>query len=289
MDTEKLRTLLLVVEKKNITEAAEESAYTPSGISRMIASLESSCGFPLLVRKHEGVEPTEGCRKLLPQIREILYHESLLSQTAGEILGLSVGTVSIGSAYSDIFPELKHCIDAFKEMYPGITIRVTSGFSTDLCDELSERRLDLAIVSRREGKWTWIPLEKSPMMAWVPADSDYASLDSFPLKLLETAPYIEIYSGIDTDNKRILAKGGITPNIQMEAKDSYTAFAMAEAGLGIALNEEKNCVFQSDKVKIIPVSPLSEVEVGIAVAPDLSPAARSFLSFLQEERGRVDG
>lgn len=58
-------------------------------------------------------------------------------------------------------------------------------------------------------------------------------------------PYIEIYSGIDTDNKRILAANNIKPNISMYAKDSYTAFAMVEAGLGIALNEEKNCVFKS--------------------------------------------
>jgi DNA-binding transcriptional LysR family regulator len=79
MDTEKLRTLFLVIENKNITEAAQKSGFTPSGISRMIASLESYYGFPLLIRKHEGVEPTESCLALLPQMREILYHESLLT------------------------------------------------------------------------------------------------------------------------------------------------------------------------------------------------------------------
>jgi DNA-binding transcriptional LysR family regulator len=31
MDTEKLRTLLLVIENKNITEAAQKSGFTPVG------------------------------------------------------------------------------------------------------------------------------------------------------------------------------------------------------------------------------------------------------------------
>lgn len=285
MDTEKLRILLLAIACRSITEAAQESNYTPSAVSRMIAYLESYYGFPLLIRKHEGVEPTEACQSLLPEIRKILYHEALLRQNAGEIQGISVGTVSIGSAYSKYFPVLKNVMTAFNHTYPGITFHVTSGFSTDLCEELSEHTLDIAVIGKREGKWTWKLLEESPMMAWVPADSKYASLQEFPLEIVGEEPYIEIYSGIDTDNKRILAADGITPNIRMHAKDSYTAFAMVEAGLGIALNEEKNCVFKSEKVKIIPVAPARMVEIGIAAAADLSPAARSFLRNLEE----IDG
>jgi DNA-binding transcriptional LysR family regulator len=287
MDTEKLRLLLLVIEYQSITAAAQKSGYTPSGISRMIVSLENVYGFPLLIRKHEGVEPTEACRSLLPEIREILYHEELLSQRAGEIRGISVGTVTIGSAYSSSFPALKKIITGFNKKYPGITFHVTSGFSTDLCAELSERMLDIAIVGKREGKWNWSSIGKSRMMAWVPAGSKYASLEKFPLEIVREEPYIEIYSGIDTDNKRILAKNRITPNIRMYAKDSYTAFAMVEAGLGIALNEEENCLFKSKKVKIIPVTPVQNVEIGIAAAADLSPAARRFLFDLEGKKDTV--
>lgn len=164
MDTEKLRILLMVTECQSITEAAQKSGYTPSGISRMIASLEAYYGFPLLIRRHEGVEPTEACQSLLPETRELLYHENLLTQTAGEIRGLSVGTVSIGSAYSSCFPVLKKIIADFHHRYPGITFHITSGFSTDLCTELTERKLDMAIVGKREGKWKWTLLQKSPMM-----------------------------------------------------------------------------------------------------------------------------
>jgi DNA-binding transcriptional LysR family regulator len=281
MDLEKLRILLLVIEFKNITETAQQTDYTPSGISRMISSLEASFGFPLLIRRHDGVEPTEACRTLLPEIREILFHKNLLSQTADEIRGLATGTVAIGSAYSSVFPALKTIMTEFNRDYPGITFHVTSGFSTDLYTELAEHKLDIAIAGKREGKWNWTLLEKSPMMAWIPADSRYASLENFPLKIVEEEPYIEIYPGIDTDNKRMLAANGINPNIRMHAKDSYTAFAMVEAGLGIALNEKKNSVFRSEKVRIIPVTPVQNVEIGVASMEELSPAARSFLSRLK--------
>lgn len=68
----------------------------------------------------------------------------------------------------------------------------------------------------------------------------------------------------------------------MHATDSYTAFAMVEAGFGMVLNEEENCVFQSPNVKILPVTPTQTIEIGIAYLDDLTPAAKRFLPVLKE-------
>ena len=54
MDVEKARALICVVEEKSISAAANKMGYTPSGISRMMTSLEEELGFPLLIRKKEG-------------------------------------------------------------------------------------------------------------------------------------------------------------------------------------------------------------------------------------------
>ena len=50
MESEKCRALLCAIEKGSITGAAETMGYTISGISRMLASLESEVGFLLLRR-----------------------------------------------------------------------------------------------------------------------------------------------------------------------------------------------------------------------------------------------
>ncbi|WP_417081700.1 LysR family transcriptional regulator, partial [Mobilibacterium timonense] len=50
MDTRKVRALIAVVESGNMTAAAEELGYTPSGMSRMMDTLEKELGISLLIR-----------------------------------------------------------------------------------------------------------------------------------------------------------------------------------------------------------------------------------------------
>ena len=55
MEIEKYEALLCAIEKGSFSAAAEALGYTPSGISRMMAALELENGFPLLIRRKEGV------------------------------------------------------------------------------------------------------------------------------------------------------------------------------------------------------------------------------------------
>ena len=80
MDIEKCEALLTVLELGNLSAAASALGYTPSGISRMMQSLEEDAGFPLLTRGRNGVAPTSECLQLLPAVREMaragrLYRE----------------------------------------------------------------------------------------------------------------------------------------------------------------------------------------------------------------------
>lgn len=282
MEKDKLRILLQVLEDQSFSATAQKLGYTPSGISRAITALEDTFGFPLLIRKANGVKPTAACLALLPEIHEILYHEDLLFQKAQEINGLSIGSIAIGTAYSRFCGPLQKRIQSFQQTYPGITFHITSGFSNDLCDQLLAHTLDFILIGKRLGQWQWHPIKESPMMAWVPAHFDLANQHTIPIQSFAQEPYIEIYAGTDTDNKRILKQNHVQPNIQMHATDSYTAFAMVEAGFGMVLNEEENCVFQSPNVKILPVTPTQTIEIGIAYLDDLTPAAKRFLPVLKE-------
>ena len=55
MDTEKCRVLLTVLHERSLSAAAEALGYTPSGVSRLVDSLERETGFPLLHRGRGGV------------------------------------------------------------------------------------------------------------------------------------------------------------------------------------------------------------------------------------------
>ena len=69
MDTEKCRVLLTVLHERSLSAAAEALGYTPSGVSRLVDSLERETGFPLLHRGRGGVSATRACQELLPLMR----------------------------------------------------------------------------------------------------------------------------------------------------------------------------------------------------------------------------
>ena len=80
MDIEKCEALLTVLELGNLSAAASALGYTPSGISRMMQSLEEDAGFPLLTRGRNGVAPTPECLQLLPAIRDMVRTGRLLEE-----------------------------------------------------------------------------------------------------------------------------------------------------------------------------------------------------------------
>ena len=59
METSRYRALLKSVELGSFSKAAQELAYTPSGVSQLISALEKDLRFPVLERMRNGVRLTE--------------------------------------------------------------------------------------------------------------------------------------------------------------------------------------------------------------------------------------
>lgn len=282
MDTEKCMALLTALKLGNLSDAAAELGYTPSGMSRMMASLEAETGFPLLHRSRSGVKPTAECEELLPTVKELVRYSELYTQKAQTILGLDVGEIHIATAYSTYYEFLGILISKFTEVHPNIRIEVSEGFSSVLADQLENHRLDFAIISRREGNFDWFALPKDHMVAWVPSDFPLSENDVFPMKRFETEPCINIFPDQVTDNAIVFNKYGINPNYRMSAMDTYSASAMVEAGLGVTMcNGLYTETRYSDNLKVLRLDPEPVIDIGIA-APQkeqLSPAAVKFRQF----------
>lgn len=284
MDSEKCRAYLCALEAGSLSAAAERLDYTPSGVSRMMESLEKELGLPLLIRGRNGVEPTEQAQQLLPLLREMADCAERCRQRAAQIRGRTEGTVTIDSSYPAYYPWLARCMADFRREHPGVQVRLVMNNSTELCRAVAERRMDLCFVSRREGEFDWYPLRLDAMVAWVSCDSQWAKEPGFPVEAFAREPYIEMHPGRDTDNRRLLAECGVTPNVCYQSDDNHAAYSMVEAGLGVVLNNELIARSWSGGVKILPLIPPQSVEIGVAApaADRISPVAAAFLTFLKE-------
>ncbi len=282
MELDRYKAFICAVETGSLSAAAEKLQYTPSGVSRMIAALEEENGFPLLFRDRNGVCLTPEGEQLLPAVRNLLYAGENCMQVSAKIKGLETGTVVIGTAYSAFYAPLAAAISDFHKKHPGIQIQLCGGYSTELLDKLNAHQIDLCIISKREGNHDWYPMMQDEMMAWLPVGHPLARRKKVPVKAFEKEAYIETYPERDIDNVRVFAKCKVTPNLQFASMDSYATYAMVEAGLGISMNNAINGRAWSGNVKILPLEPKQEVEIGVASLQELSTIGRAFLEYMKE-------
>ena len=285
MDTEKAEVLLRVLEAGSLSAAAERLGYTPSGVSRIVAALEAETGFPLLRREHRGVRPTAECERLLPHLHRLAAAQRQYDQEAAAILGLERGQLTVGSSYGSYVARLARAAAAFSREHPGVRVEIMTGSSTELGRALQEGRADLCVISRREGAFDWVPLQRDPLAAVVPADHPLAGGRAFPLERFSEEPFIDILPGEETDNSRLFREAHIQPRARFACRDSLSALTMVEAGLGVTLVNALLLEGWRGKTAALPLSPPQEVEIGIAV-PSLeavSPAGRRFLALLTSE------
>lgn len=282
MDTEKFRTLLCAIDTGSLTAAAEKLGYTPSGISRSVLAVEEEFGFPLLVRAKSGVTPTADCEKLLPIIRNLLRIEEQLRQTADRVRSLETGSVTVGTAYPIYDQILSREIVAFRKLHPRISIRLIEGTSSELSHKLSLHELDLCIISRRENMPSFYPLCRDSICAWVPSFHPATGTGIYKVADLWTDDYIDLYPDLETDNSMFLERNHLRPNVCASTSDIYAAYAMVEAGLGVALINTLLSKRWSGDVAALPLDLPSDFEIGIAAntAGESSPAAAEFLNFI---------
>lgn len=286
MDSEKCAIVLSILKNGSMSAAAEELNYTQSGISRAVESLEKTVGFPILQRGRNGVSLTREGNELLPSMREMAYWAERFNQTVQKLHGLQTGRLVVGSSCVKFFPMLTRIVSDFHERYPGITVELCSGTSTELAARMSDRALDFAIISRREGEFSSTVLMRDELVAMLPPNHPFAHNKSVSATIFETEPYIEIHTGLQTDNTLCFNERGITPNLSFSTPDSFIACGMVKAGLGVALVNRVVTGEMSDAVVYLPLDPPEYIDICAITPLDdvISPAAKAFKSFFSKAR-----
>lgn len=281
MDTEHWKILITAIEKGSLSAASEALDYTVSGVSRSIAAAEKELGFQLLYRSKQGVVPTPACSRLLPFIRELLFAQEKIDQTAAEITGYKQGTIGIGTAYRYYYQWISELTSDFHSMYPGIQFRIIDGTSTELIRLLQLHQLDFCIVSEREGSHCRLSLCRDPMMAIVPVDYFPPKQTAVSLDDLLPKPYIQTCPGQDTDSMHFFEHRAAIPNTQFSTMDIQATYAVVGAGLGYSISNHLNCNTDDTSVRHLKLDPPELIEIDLAYNREQPPAAAEFLKFIK--------
>ena len=282
MDTERWQILLKAIDRGSLRAAAEEMGFTVSGISRSVATLEKELGFALLHRAKSGVQPTAECRQLLPSVRELLFAQERLEQTAAKVRGADCGTIVIGTAYNCYYEWVTRMMAAFRTRHPGVVIKIVNGTSSELAEMLLDHRTDFCLISHRDSLPVWLPIRQDELMVLLPKNHPLADRESFPVESLKTEPFIDSYPGMETDITLIFDKLKARPDARYSTMDITATYAMVSAGLGIRVNNAINHQDGYPGVVERPMNPHQMMEIGLACGENLAPAAQAFLDFVKE-------
>lgn len=158
MELRQLRYFLSVVEHGSMGKAALELGVVTSALSQQISRLESELATRLLQRTSSGVLPTDAGLAFWRQAQLALRHidDAALAARAARLSG----HVSIGLAPSTASVLGVPFMQAMRERYPDVRVRIVESLSGYLGSMLSMRQIDLAVLFREEPaqRWSVLPL-----------------------------------------------------------------------------------------------------------------------------------
>jgi len=145
VDIRYLESLISVAEMGSIAGAARVQNLTPAAVGQRIAILEKHFGAALLNRHTHKAVPTEICLNLLPKARQIVSEFNRMSSEI-EASGLA-GKFNLGAISTALTGILPGTIRQLAQVAPKLLLQIKPGTSNSLFSDLSERRIDAAIIA----------------------------------------------------------------------------------------------------------------------------------------------
>ncbi len=158
MELRQLRYFIRVVELGSMGRAALDLGLGTPALSQQISRLESELSTRLLQRSASGVLPTDAGLAFFRQAQLALRHADAAAHAARQ--ARLAGHVSIGLAPSTSGVLALPLMQAMRERYPDVRLRLVESLSGNLATMLNARQLDLAVLFETDGarRWSVLPL-----------------------------------------------------------------------------------------------------------------------------------
>ena len=136
----------MVAREGSFSRAAERLYRTQPAVSLTVRKLEDGLGQPLFVRGARPVRLTDAGTLLKDYAERLINLRDEVKKGLTELEGLKRGELSLGVNESSIHALLP-ALAKFRELHPGVQIRVHRMFSRDIPHEVMNYRLDLGAIS----------------------------------------------------------------------------------------------------------------------------------------------
>lgn len=278
-----LRTLVAIARHGTFSKAGDRVGLTQAAVSGQMKRLEDMLGFPLFDRNGRLSTLNDAGFRTLRRAEALLARFDRLGEVGEgeeEVEPLRVG--AIASVQSSILPQ---ALQRFRLEFPNRHVRVVTGVSLNLLDQLDAGLLDLSVMIEPafglSGNLTWHPLSSQTFALLVPA---HVEEDNWRA-VMEVHPFIryERSSIGGRQVERFLRSQRLQVVESLEIDEVPAMVAMVAAGLGVALVPLADAaMLLGSNVKVIALEDDTFFRnVGVAIsAHERNPAATAFVASL---------
>lgn len=297
MDLGQMRGFLETARERSFTKAAEKLFLTQPAVSLQVKVLEEKLGTRLFERRGKQVLLTEAGRLFYARVEEILDLVQRTEQDIEALGELKVGHLRVGTSDTNCAYILPPVIQAFREVYPGVEIRLTDRMSGEVVRLVLEGTVDfgLATLPVSEPRVLTRPLFAREDVLIVSVGHELGSHDQVSLEDVVLHPMLMLEQGSTSREllDRVLMQENLQAKVAMELGSIEVIKRFVEIGQGVAIvpkvavREEVHV----GRLQAIQVAGLPVRQVGVVQRSNgyLSRAAEVFLGFLEDRVGALNG
>jgi DNA-binding transcriptional LysR family regulator len=238
MDLGELQVFLTVAKEGSFSRAAERLYRTQPAVSLAIRKLEDSLGQPLFVRGARPVRMTDAGTLLRDYAERLLNLRDEVKKGLVELQGLKRGELSLGVNESSIHA-LMPALAKFREIHPGVQVRLHRMFSRDIPHEVVNYRLDLGAVSflPREAQLQATEILKDELTLVVPPKHALAKRKEVDVDELGNEAFIAhiVESPFRRKVIELFAKHRTPLNMPIEMPTIESIKRFVQMGMGVAI------------------------------------------------------
>lgn len=291
-----LQTFLVVASEGSFRLAGEKLNRAHSAVSIQVRQLEDQLQVRLFERTTRSVKLTEEGTKLQNSLGKAHFEILHGLREIRESADLKRGQLSLASSSHVASVHLPSILTEFVSQFPEVAVTIRELTSTDLYAALRKQEVDFAIGPHGNDRaFEFTPILVEPLHALV--HPRFVDQSRTTITWREIAHFPILLPAHQTAMRRIvdevLRDNGIEALNRYQFIQAETIIAMAEAGLGIAVQPSTR--LEKHPPSIARVMTLTDPHIRRAMSlirlkhRELSPAARHFADKITNEVRRITG
>lgn len=290
METDVLREILMLAEKRNYAAAADALFISTSTLSRHIAALENQLGVVLFHRNSRNVQVTQHGELLVSYAKKITQMEDEYLEKLDQAKRKEGNGIRIGAFFGLSSHGLMAQIASFLRQNREISLSLHSEEQHELLDMLREDRYDFVLVQEEgpsfEDGFNRLTVSMDRLVAVLPQDHLLAQAESVRLTQLQKEEFL-LQPNQSMPYRLILdafRRAGYAPKQTQLEITGIGAIELVEQGLGIALAQEKVLMEKERSgVALVPLQPQERIWINLVWrAESLSAPGRAFVAYFRD-------